>query len=309
MSDPLSSDPLAHVVSLLAPSAGWSKLVTGAGAWRVHRSEEGRPFYAAVLDGACRLALAGQEELVLEQGDFVLVPAACDFATSSLTPPPRDAPLLHAEVGPGMFWLGPREAQPNVRMLVGHCSFGSDDTALLVSLLPRVVHIRGEGRLTRIVELLNEETHARRPARDVILSHLLQVLLIEALRATTGPAAPPGLLRGLADERLCAALRCMHGDPTRAWSVKELAKEAGLSRSTFFDRFRAEVGVAPIEYLTGWRMALARDLLRQTGLGLARIAQQVGYGSASAFSVAFTRHFGLSPFLYAGRARGEGAPG
>jgi AraC-like DNA-binding protein len=310
MSDPLASDPLAHVVSLLAPSAGWSKLVTGAGAWRVHRSEDGRPFYCAVLDGACRLSLAGQEELVLEQGDFVLVPAAADFSTSSLEPPPRDAPLLHAEIGPGLFWLGARDAQPNVRMLVGHCSFGSDDTALLVSLLPRVVHIRGEARLTRIVELLNEETHAGRPARDVILSHLLQVLLIEALRATTGPAAPPGLLRGLADERLCAALRCMHGDPIRAWSIKDLAKEAGLSRSTFFDRFRAEVGVAPIEYLTGWRMALARDLLRQTGLGqtaprLARIAQQVGYGSASAFSVAFTRHFGLSPFAYAGQAREE----
>lgn len=296
-------DPLAHVVSLLSPSAGFSKLVTGAGQWRVQRSEDGRPFYCAVLDGGCRLWLAGEEPMVLEAGDFLLVPAACDFATSSMEPPPPGAPLLHAEVAPGSFWLGPRDASPNVRMLVGHCSFASDDAELLVSLLPRVVHIRGQGRLTRIVELLNDETQARRPGREVILSHLLEVLLIEALRATTGPAAPPGLLRGLADERIAVALRCIHGDPTRSWSVKDLAREVALSRSSFFDRFRAEVGVAPIEYLTGWRMALARDLLRQSRLGLAQIARQVGYGSASTFSVAFTRHVGMTPFVYAQGAR------
>lgn len=292
------SDPLAHVVSLLAPDAGFSKLVTGAGGWRVERSEEGRPFYAAILEGACHLSLGGQEPVLLEQGDFILVPAACDFATSSVEPPAPGAPLLHAEIGPGLFWLGARDALPNVRMLVGHCTFGSDDAALLVSLLPRLAHVRGDGRLTRLVELLNEESHAARPGRDVILRHLLEVLMIEALRSTAGPGASPGLLRGLADERISIALRRMHDDPARPWTVMDLAKEAGLSRSTFFDRFRREVGVAPIDYLTGWRMALARDLLRQNRIGLSQVAHHVGYGSASSFSVAFTRHVGASPMAY-----------
>ncbi|WP_343611965.1 AraC family transcriptional regulator [Novosphingobium sp.] len=297
------TDPLAHVVSLLAPDAGFSKLVTGAGAWRVRRSEEARPFYAAILEGSCHLTLGAGPPTLLEQGDFILVPAACDFATSSLEPPAPGAPLLHAEVGPGAFWLGPREAEPNVRMLVGHSSFGSDDAALLVSLLPGLVHIRGNGRLTRLVELLNEETHARRPGRDVVLRHLLEVLMIEALRSTSGPAAPPGLLRGLADERIAQALRQMHDDPARAWTVAELAKETALSRSTFFDRFRREVGLAPMDYLAGWRMALARDLLRQGKVALGQVAQRVGYGSASSFSVAFARHVGTPPMAYARRHR------
>jgi AraC-like DNA-binding protein len=300
------SDPLADVVSLLAPSAGFSKLVTGAGHWRVQRSEDGRPFYAAILDGGCRLTLAGQAPVMLAQGDFLLVPAACDFTTSSLEPPPPGAPLLHAEVEPGVFWLGARDAVPNVRMLVGHCSFRSDDAGLLVSLLPRVVHIRGDGRLTRLVELLNEESQARRPGRDVILAHLLEVLLIEALRSGAGAGASPGLLRGLADERIAMALRRMHDDPAHGWTVVDLAREAALSRSTFFERFRREVGVAPIDYLTGWRMTLARDLLRQRRIALAQVAQQVGYGSASSFSVAFTRYAGVSPVAYARQGAATG---
>ncbi len=107
--------------------------------------------------------------------------------------------------------------------------------------------MRGERRLTTLVELLSEEARACRPARNVILERLLEVLLIEAFRATSGPTAPPRLLRGLADERLAAALRRMHAEPTHAWTGGELVKEAALSRSTFFDRFRREVGVAPME--------------------------------------------------------------
>ena len=125
------------------------------------------------------------------------------------------------------------------------------------------------------------------------------MLLIEAFRNTTERTAAPGLLRGLADERLAAALRRMHDDPTRAWTVGELAKEAALSRSTFFDRFRREVGVAPMEYLLGWRMALAKNLLRDDRLSIAEISERVGYSSSSTFSVAFARRVGVPPAAYA----------
>lgn len=130
------------------------------------------------------------------------------------------------------------------------------------------------------------------------MTRLLEVLLIEALRSTTGPAAAPGLLRGLADDRLTVALRAMHDRPTQAWTVVQLAREAALSRSTFFERFRREVGVAPMEYLLSWRMALAKDLLRRNKVGLAQVAERVGYSSASTFSVAFARHVGASPIRY-----------
>ncbi|WP_428375229.1 AraC family transcriptional regulator [Lichenicoccus sp.] len=293
------SDPLTQVVGLLRPSAAFSKLVVAGGAWAVRRSEAGRPFYCAVLDGSCRLSIAGQEPTTLESGDFVLVPAACDFATSSLEPPPVGVEAERAETSPGVFRLGSQDDPPDVRMLVGHCAFGSDDANLLVSLLPQLVHVRGEGRLTTLVELMNEESRGDRPGRDAVLGRLLEVLLIEALRSTMGSAPPPGLLRGLADDRIAVALRQMHARPTRAWTVVELAREAALSRSTFFERFRREVGVAPMRYLLDWRMALAKDLLRRERAGMGQVAEQVGYSSASTFSVAFARHVGMPPILYA----------
>jgi AraC-like DNA-binding protein len=184
-------------------------------------------------------------------------------------------------------------------MLIGHCTFGSPDAALLVSLLPRLVHLRDPRRLGTLVELLREESRERRPARDVILARLLEVLLIEALRSTAGTTVASGLLGGLADERVAVAIRRMHERPTKPWTVAQLAKEAALSRSTFFERFSRAVGVAPMEYLLGWRMALAKDLLRRRDMTVGEVAEHVGYSSASTFSVAFARHVGVPPKRYA----------
>lgn len=124
-------------------------------------------------------------------------------------------------------------------------------------------------------------------------------MLVEALRSIQGESATPGLLRGLGDPRLAAAIRLIHADPARAWTVAQLAREAALSRSVFFERFSRAVGVPPMEYLLVWRMALAKDLLRQRDADLASIAERVGYGSASTFSTAFSRHVGQSPSRFA----------
>jgi AraC-like DNA-binding protein len=219
---------------------------------------------------------------------------------SSVAPTAEQAPeTLPVALATGEFRIGDQDGPTDLRMLVGHCSFGSPDADLLVSLLPHLVHVRGEKRLATLVQLVRDEFRERRPARDVILAHLLEVLLIEALRSTAGTTASPGLVRGLADERLAVAIRRMHESPTRAWTVAQLAKEAALSRSAFFERFNRAVGVAPMEYLLAWRMALAKDMLRQNESGVAEIAERVGYGSSSAFSVAFTRHVGLPPARYA----------
>ena len=86
------TDPLAEVVTLLQPGASFSKLASAAGPWRVVRSDAGRPFYCAVLEGRCRLAVDDQPSIILEQGDFVLLPSVNDFTMSSLEPPPDDEP-------------------------------------------------------------------------------------------------------------------------------------------------------------------------------------------------------------------------
>jgi AraC-like DNA-binding protein len=295
------TDPIAEVVSLLKPSPSISKLVTGGGQWLVERTELGSPFYCAVVEGRCLMTITGREPILLAAGDFVLVPEIFSFTMSSVEPPPRGATAQRLETSPGVFRLGNPDAAAEVVAMVGHCAFGSNDKALLVSLLPEVIHVRGEERLTLLVRMINDETRADRTAREMVLRRLLEVLLIEALRSTGGAPASPGLLRGMADPLLAPTLRRIHANPGRSMSVEALAKDAAMSRSTFFDRFRKEVGVAPMEYATGWRMALAKELLRKD-VATADVAQRVGYGSASAFSVAFTRHVGKPPGAYSQEA-------
>ena len=298
------SDPLTEIVTLLRPTATLSKVVGGVGRWRLRRTDAGQPFYCVVLHGGCRIATAGGDPIALARGDFVLIPAADDFTVSSVEPPARGRYTEPVVLAGGEVRLGSTDGTPDVRVLVGHCSFGSPDAALLVSLLPQLVHVRGESRLATLVELVGDETRGSRPAREVVLARLLEVLLIEALRSTARVAASPGLLRGLADPRIAAAIGRMHEHPGRAWTVVDLAREAALSRSTFFDRFRRTVGTAPMEYLLTWRMALAQDLLRRGRISIAEVAGRVGYGSASAFSAAFARHVGTPPGRYA-RDRGH----
>ena len=194
---------------------------------------------------------------------------------------------------------GTRGGRPDVRMLGGYFEFGSPDAAMLVALLPAVLHIRGSERLPLLVRLVREESLERRPGRELVLTRLVEILLIEALRAAPAEHAPAGLLRAMADKRLAAAFRLMHGDPARTWTVEQLARKSALSRSAFFDRFTRAVGMPPMEYLLSWRMALAKKLLRREGLAIGEVAERVGYGSASTFSTAFSRHVGQAPGRYA----------
>lgn len=294
------ADPLAEVVTMLQPRTRYSKLAHGAGPWRINRADAGQPTYCAVLEGACRMAVDGMEPIILSAGDFALIPATYGVAMSSVDAPPEgveSAPPV--QVGPNEFRVGSQDGEADVHLLAGHCTFGSPDASLLVSLLPQFVHVRGEPRLVTLLQLMRDESCVQRPARDVILTRLLELVLIEALRSSAGTDASPGLVRGLADDRVAAALRALHDRPTHPWTVAELAKEAALSRTTFFERFNQTVGVTPMEYLLAWRMAIAKDLLRRNEGRVAEIAERVGYGSASTFTVAFSRHVGQSPAQYA----------
>ncbi|HEX7815441.1 AraC family transcriptional regulator [Dyella sp.] len=294
------TDPLAEIVSLLQPSARHSKLVRSSSPWRIRRTDAGQLFYGVILEGGSRLAVDGQPAVVLQAGDFILIPASHGFVMSSLDPATTEQiQSVPVEVRRGEYRLGPEDVPVDTVTLVGHCAFSSPDAGLLVSLLPQLIHIRGDHRLASLVKLVSDESRERRPAREEILARLLEVMMIEALRVTAGASVTPGLLRGLADERLAVAIRRMHEDPSRTWTVAQLAREAALSRSAFFERFNRTVGVAPMEYLLTWRMALAKHLLRQKEGGIAEVAERVGYSSASTFSVAFARHAGMPPTRYA----------
>ncbi|WP_277966642.1 AraC family transcriptional regulator [Pantoea trifolii] len=293
-------DPLAEMVSLLQPQAAFSKRARANGRWRVQRSETGQPFYCLVLEGRSQLKMKGHAPITLEQGDFVLIPAAWEFCMTSAEPPADDAPETKPQMlAPGEFWIGDQRQPADVQTLIGYCQFGAPDAGLIVSLLPQFIQVRGESRLTTLVQLVMDECRAQRPARHVVLERLLELLLIEALRSMSICNACPGVMSGLADERLAAAIRAIHANPAHSWTVAELAKAAALSRSSFFVRFREAVGVAPMVYLLTWRMALAKNLLRGKSMAVAEVAERVGYRSASAFSVAFSRYVGQPPAWFA----------
>ena len=291
-------DPLSQAVTLLRPRAPSSKVVSAAGRWRVTRQEHGRPFYCAVLEGTSGLVV-GDRALELQGGDFVLIPAAFDFVLTSPEPPRAGEETPHTLLANREMRHGRRTGLPDVRMLVGYCTFTSPNADLLVSLLPQLVHVRDQPRLSTLVELVVDECRADRPARDVVLAGLLEVLFVEAFRSFDGATAPAGLLRGLADKQVAVALRRMHEDPSQHWTAGRLAAEASLSRSTFFARFDQTVGTSPMDYLTAWRIAIAKDLLTRDRMPVTEVARRVGYRSSSAFSVAFARHVGMPPSAFA----------
>lgn len=297
-------DPLTEVISLLQPRPAAMKLVYGGGGWCVRREVTDRVFYGLALDGSFRFQADGDAEVTVEAGDFLLVPSAADFTVSSKVAVTGDAlSALPVDLSGGEYRVGNPDAPIDVRMMIGYCLFGSPDAALLVSLLPGIVIVRKNDRLGALTRLVDEEFRNQRNACEVILDRLLEVLCIEAFRALPDEGGLAGLVRGLADDQVAQAIRRIHEDPTRSWTVEELSREAALSRSAFFAKFNRVVGMTPMEYLQNWRMSLAKDRLRAGDSSISEIAYSVGYGSPSAFSVAFTRIVGRPPTEYARQVR------
>jgi len=293
------NDPLSEIVRLLNPQAVFANPISGKGDWAVRFSRFGKPSFCIMLEGSCRLAVDGHAPTTLSAGDFVLLPTTPGFTISSFVPT-RPVYMDPSKVPEGVeLRYGEQTGRPDMRSLDGSFLFDCADPGLLVSLLPEVVHVQGSTRLSQLVQMVGEESADGKPGNEFMRSRLADMLLVEAMRSTTSGSAPPGLLRGLGDERLAAALKRMHAHLDQSWSVAQLAKIAALSRSSFFERFTRTVGVAPMEYLLAWRMEIAKEFLRRGELSVSEIAERVGYGSTSAFSVAFTRHVGQAPSHYA----------
>jgi AraC-like DNA-binding protein len=179
--------------------------------------------------------------------------------------------------------------------LCGAYRFSGDIGSGLLEALPQTLTLSAAvgDPLRDVIALLSHELAAPEPGQPTVLDRLLDILLVLAIRSDfrRSPTAPRWY-RASADPRLSAALQAMHENP---WSVPELAAISGLSRAAFARTFRDALGRTPMQYLTDWRMALARDHLRTGELGLTSIARAVGYSSPYAFAAAFTRHHGQPP--------------
>lgn len=197
--------------------------------------------------------------------------------------------------------LGPRSCGnstegPNV-LLTGSYQVGGRVSERLLSTLPRVLVVRRSGRPGPILDLTAVEISRNEPGQQAILDRLLDLLLLSTLREwfTRPEADPPGWYRALGDPIVGRALQLIHDRPAHPWTVTALAEEAGVSRATLARRFSELVGEPPMAYLTGWRLALAADLLARSEATVESIARQVGYRSAFGLSVAFKRVHGTRP--------------
>ncbi len=301
-------EPLADIIALLRPRAVGIKVIEGAGRWSARYDRVDYAGFGLVLAGGCWLAVDGHPPLRLAKGDFVLMPATPGFTIASdldMQPVVTDTAAAMA-LGAREVRHGDPQGEAQFKQLGGYFRFDPANTALLAGLLPTLVHIQGAdaaaGRLARTIDLITDEALGDRPGRDLVVERLVEVMLVEALRFRTeavGRIGRPGLLEGLADPHLARALRRLHTHVADAWTVARLAREAGLSRSAFSDRFTRKVGTPPMEYLIGWRMALAKDMLQTGAPPLEAVAAAIGYQSASAFSAAFRRQVGRPPSHFA----------
>ncbi len=185
-------------------------------------------------------------------------------------------------------------------MLRGAYDLHGDAGARLLDMLPPLAVVPAGPRTRPALDLLATEIARDEPGQDAVLARLLDLVLVLALRAwCAGPQAVlPAWYRALEDPAIGDALRLMHDDPARRWTVAALATEVGMSRAAFAARFTTLAGQPPLTYLTGWRMTLGADLLRDTEAAIATVARTVGYEDAFAFSVAFKRARGVSPSVW-----------
>jgi AraC-like DNA-binding protein len=294
-------DPLSDVIALLRPHAIFSKPITGRGRWGVFYPPHEAPGFSVVLKGRCWMAVGDSPPILLERGDFQLGPTIPAFRLYS----DPGADCIPGPLSSSGVRHGEQDGEPDFESLGGTFKIERVNAALLLQLLPEMILIRAiEGdtsRLTRIVGLIMEECAADRPGREMMLERLLEAMLIESLRSRRldHDTMPSGLLAGLRDPAIAGALRAMHSEVRHGWTVGELARHAGMSRSAFAARFAETIGCAPMEYLSRWRMSLAQDALKRNGTSLDRVAEDIGYQSASAFSTAFRRRTGYAPGAFA----------
>jgi AraC-like DNA-binding protein len=189
-------------------------------------------------------------------------------------------------------------------MLIGTYLMHGEINGRLLDALPPLLSLTSDTWRCALTPVLMEEIVRDEPGQEVVLDRLLDLLVIAALRAwfARPEAEPPGWYAALADPVVGRVLRLLQDDPAHPWTVASLAAKAGVSRAALARRFTDLVGEPPMTYLTGWRLALAADRLRESGDTLEAIARQVGYGSAFALSSAFKRVYGVSPQEHRTRA-------
>jgi AraC-like DNA-binding protein len=304
LSDVLGSVRLAGAIFFrIEASAPWAAATPSGGALFPHVAAGVKHVvaYHVVTRGSCWCTLPGRPALELEAGDVLVFPHGDPHTISSA---PGISPQLRLEVSlPVSISMHAGDSQPT-EVVCGFLGCNARPFEPLLGTLPRVMHRRGssgaDSAERRLVELAVRESLDNRAGSGCLLARLGELLFVEMVRKYVAelPADHAGLLAGLRDDGIGRALQKLHARPAHPWSLEDLAKEVGMSRSALAQRFAHFVGVPPIQYLAKWRIQLAASLLRGSTSSLAEIAARVGYGSEAALSRAFKRQLGVAPTPY-----------
>jgi len=295
-------DPLSQTIALLRTRVFAWQVIEAHDAWAIRFPAVDAAVFGQVMEGGCQAELANGAKLNLEAGDFLLFtsPGVWCVRTAECAEPIDFKAVL---ADPRQL-LSDGEDPTVTRLMAGAFVFDAPNADRLQRLMPPVVHVRGAdvaaGRLGQLLKFLGDEALGERPGRSLVLDRLLEVILMEAIRQRPAQAVDPrqGLLAGLRDPQIGAALHLMHAETQHPWTIAALARQVGMSRSSFAARFADAVGSPPIDYLLNWRMSLAKDALRSSKMPMIEVAQLAGYQSVSAFSTAFSRAIGCSPTAY-----------
>jgi AraC-like DNA-binding protein len=310
----MSPDPFSEILRFTHAESLVTGGFTAGGPWAIRFPAPEKIKFFAVVKGQCWVQIDGEPEpFHFETGDVGLMAARRSFILAS-TPDvaPVEAMALFSGAGRSTAQLGDGK---DFAYLGGHVMLDPTSGRLLADVLPPWIHIQAASPQATafrwLLDQLVEERAAELPGAQLASAQLAQLLFIQILRAhlKTATVMPAGWLRALADPRVAPALRLMHSDPGRSWHLEELAKACAMSRTTFAFHFRTVAGVAPLTYLTQWRMRLAERTLREQATPVAVVAQSLGYTSESAFSNAFKRVTGRSPRAFRRHAtRLSGSP-
>jgi len=297
-------DPLSDVLSLLRIRNYASRGSEAGGNWSIRFGPSHGIKFLAVIAGGGWLSVEGvKDPISVSGGNCLLLPSGRPFqAASDLCLPAVDGTQL----------LGALNSSEIARFsqgsdcfgVAGHFELAGENADLLLSMLPPIVHIQKESDrqvLRWCLERMREELRDPQPGASLVAQQLAGMMLVQILRTflANREQGRVGWLFALADEKISLSMQAMHREPARRWTVTMLAKQVGMSRTSFAVRFKELVGTAPIDYLTRWRMSLAKDRILYSGDAIGAIAEQIGYESESAFSTAFRRLMGCSPRRYA----------
>lgn len=273
-------------------------------AQRVMPSSQYVFYFHTLLEGSCwaELTDGSAEPIRLEAGDIIAFPMDDAHALSSSIG-------MRAEPDLAMYYrpidrqlpyvLNQGSGTDTCRFVCGYLGCDIRPYNPFVKSLPRILHGPGAGRgwLTHLIHHAVSETERRSAGGETVLAKLAELLFVEVIRQHVDglPAGSYGWLAGLKDPQIGQALKLIHGQPAEDWTIEGLAKEVGLSRSAFAERFTQYASVSPMQYVAQWRMQLAARRLEVPGVSIAQAAAEVGYESEAAFSRAFKKLVGLPP--------------